>query len=109
MNPKFDNPRAFGPMFDETVSVLSVRDGVSRRVALAVSVFSEGTAEPISDGLVDTEMESVSFVAREADWPFVKSLRRGDSITRMDGTAWQVLSVRRDEIVGFIITARCVK
>lgn len=100
---------AFDCFFDETVSVLSIRDNVSRRVALPVCVFSDATAEPISDGLADTEMDQVSFVTREADWPFVQSLRRGDSIERTDGSKWGVLSVRRDEVVGLIVTARRVK
>lgn len=102
----FENKAAFEPMFDEAVSVVSTRDGKTVKTSLMVGVFSEGTVEPDMDGVMDTELEAVTFVVRREDWPFVKAMRRGDSIARPDGRNYQVKSIKRDEVIGWIITAR---
>lgn len=106
MRDMFKNDAAFAPMFDEAVCVVSKRDGKTVRTSFHVSVFSEGTSEPIGEGVIDTELEAVTFLVRQADWPSVKAMRRGDVIERPDGRKYQVKSVRRDEVTGWTVTAR---
>lgn len=103
-SPWKDFDEAFEPMFDESVSV-KTKDG--KKTTLRVSVFTDGTADPLAADMMDTDREDVVFMFKKADWPFVKTLKRGATVTRCSyGKEYAVSEAKLDNCFGWVVTAR---
>lgn len=95
---------AFMPMFDEHASV-KTPDG--KETTFEVAVFVDGMADPMSDDMIDTDREDVTFVFKRQDWPFVKKLTRGATITRcVNDKIYAVSEAKLDNCFGWCVTAR---
>lgn len=95
---------AFCPMFDEDVAVVT-HDG--RKTSLKAALFTDGMGDPVSDDMLDTEREDVTFVFAKKDWPFVKTLKRGATIRCGDvGTEYAVSESKLDNCLGWCVKAR---
>ena len=107
-SPWKDFDEAFEPMFDESVSV-KTKDG--KKTTLRVSVFTDGTADPLMDDALDTEREDITFVFARRDWPFVQKLVRGDTIERAEfnGLTYKVSEALLDNCLGWCVKARSLK
>lgn len=70
-------------------------------------MFVDGMGDPVSDDMLDTEREDVTFVFAKKDWPFVKTLKRGATIRRGDvGTEYAVSESKLDNCLGWCVKAR---
>lgn len=97
-----DDP--YNPMFDETIGIKTV-DG--KTTSLRAAVFVDGFADPLSPDAMDTEREDLTFVFPMEDWPFVRSLTRGATITRPGyDKEYTVAEAKRDNLLGWIVVAR---
>lgn len=97
--------KAFAPFFTEKISV-KTNDG-KRTSVLNVSVFTDGTSDPLTTDMMETEREDMTFVFNKKDWPFVKELQRGATIRRMmNSKEYSVSEAKFDEALGWIVTAR---
>lgn len=95
---------AYAPFFDDTVSI-TTKSGESG--TFDVSVFQDGIADTLSDDMMDTEREDLTFVFSIKDWPFVKNLKRGDTIQRFATEKTYVISeAKRDNLLGWVAIAR---
>ena len=95
---------AFIPMFDEHASV-KTPDG--KETTFEVAVFVDGMADPMSDDMMDTDREDVTFVFKRKDWPFVQKLTRGATITRcVNDKIYAVSEAKLDNCLGWVIKAR---
>lgn len=95
---------AFDVFFDETVSV-KTPDG--KTTPLRVAVFTDGTGDPLTDDMMDTQRESLTFLFLQDDWPFVKTLKRGATITRCAANkTYAVSEAKLDNCLGWCVTAR---
>lgn len=91
-------------MFDEPVEI-TAQDG--RRTTARCAFFTDGTGDPISESVMDTEREDVTFVFAERDWPFAAGLKRGAKIRRCRaGTEYAVSEARLDNCLGWCVRAR---
>ena len=103
MKSPFDNiDTAFDPMYDEDIWVQR-KDG--QQTTLQAAVFTDNTALPISDEMMDTDCEQINVLVRKCDWPFIKALVRGDTLKR-DGRKYTVQEVVTDGAMGLIVKAR---
>lgn len=104
-NPWKDiDDRAFVPMFDENVAI-KTHDG--NKTTLKAAIFVDGMADPLTDDMMDTEREDMTFVFAKKDWAFVKTLKRGATITRCsDRKQYSISDVKLDNCFGWCITAR---
>ena len=97
--------KAFAPFFDEQIAV-TTNDG-SRTTVMHASVFTSGTSDPLTDDMIETEREDVTFVFNKGDWPFVKGLQRGATIKRMKSNKkYAVSEAKYDDALGWLVTAR---
>lgn len=96
--------RAYGPMFDEKVAI-KTPDG--NNTTLKAAIFVDGMADPMSDDMMDTEREDVTFVFASKDWAFVKTLKRGASISRCSNNkTYSISEAKLDNCFGWCVTAR---
>lgn len=102
-SPWKDNDDAFCPMFDETIAIKTI-DG--NTTSFEVAMFSNGTSDPFSDDMIDTEREDVMFVFKQEDWPFVKAITRGTTITACNMKQYSVSEAKLDNCFGWVIVAR---
>lgn len=95
---------AFAPMFDEKAAV-KTPDG--KATSFEVAVFTDGTADPLADDMMDTDREDVTFAFKRKDWPFVQTLKRGAIVTRCGcGKTYSVSEAKLDNCLGWVVTAR---
>lgn len=91
-------------MFDEHVSI-ETPDG--KKTTFEVAVFTDGIADPLTDDMMDTDREDVTFVFKKQDWPFVKTLKRGAVVTRCScDKSYSVSEAKLDNCFGWVVTAR---
>lgn len=95
---------AFDVFFNETIAV-KTPDGKS--TPLRAAVFTDGMGDPLTDDMMDSQREEITFVFLKDDWPFVKTLKRGATITRclIDKT-YAVSEAKLDNCLGWCVTAR---
>ena len=107
-NPWKDNDGAYCDMFDEQVEV-EAHDG--KRTTMDCAVFTDGTGDPFSDDMLDTDREDITLVFAKKDWPFVQRLRRVDTIRRPDfnGLSYSVQEAKLDNCLGWCVKARSLK
>ncbi len=102
--PWHDTDDAFDVFFDETVAVKTA-DG--KTTPLRAAVFLDGMADPLADGMMDTDRQDLVFVFLKQDWPFVKTLKRGATITRCStDKTYAVAEAKLDNCLGWCVTAR---
>lgn len=104
-NPWKDNEKAFAPMFGETLEV-ETQDG--KRTSIQAAVFTDGTGDPFSEDMLETDREDVTMVFMKKDWPFVRRLKRGDVVRRLDfnGVSYSVSEAKLDNCLGWCLKAR---
>lgn len=96
--------RAYEPMFDEHASI-KTPDG--KTTTFEVAVFTDGIGDPLTDDMMDTEREDVTFVFKKADWSFVKNLTRGTIVTRCSyDKEYAISEAKLDNCFGWVVTAR---
>ena len=96
--------RAYEPMFDEHASI-ETPDG--KTTTFEVAVFTDGIADPLTDDMMDTDREDVTFVFKKNDWPFVKNLTRGTIVTRCEyNKEYAISEAKLDNCFGWVVTAR---
>lgn len=96
--------RAYAPMFDEYASI-KTPDG--KTTTFEVAVFTDGIADPLTDDMMDTDREDVTFVFKKKDWPFVKNLTRGTIVTRCTyDKQYAISEAKLDNCFGWCVTAR---
>ena len=105
MRSPFENiDGAFVPFFGEDITV-STKDG--RSGVFPVCVFTDGTADPLTEDMMETDREDINIVFRKCDWPFVKGLVRGDQIMReRNGKKYAVSQAKMDNALGWVVAAR---
>ena len=101
-SPFEDIDAAFDPMFDEDIWIRR-KDG--QQTTVQAAVFVDNTALPVSEDMMDSDCELINVLVRKCDWPFVKSLVRGDTLKR-DGKKYTVQEVVSDGAMGLQIKAR---
>lgn len=95
---------AFCPFFDETITIES-KDGSSG--TFLCCCFTDGTADPLTDDMMETDREDMTFVFMKGDWAFVKKLQRGSTIQRMSNSKkYSVSEAKLDNALGWVVTAR---
>ena len=95
---------AFEPMFDEYVSI-KTPDGKS--TSLVVSMFTDGMSDTLTEDMMDTNREDVTFVFKKQDWPFVQTLKRGAVVIRCScDKSYSVSEAKLDNCFGWVVTAR---
>ena len=95
---------AFLPFFDETITIES-KNGSSG--TFKCCVFTDGTADPLTEDMMETDREDINIVFRKCDWPFVKGLVRGDQIMReRNGKKYAVSQAKMDNALGWVVAAR---
>ena len=103
-SPFTDIDGAFMPFFDEEI-VVTTNDG--RTMMLSASIFTDGTSDPLTDGMMETEREDMTFLFRKCDWAFVKTLKRGDEIQRnANSKKYSVSEAKLDNALGWVVSAR---
>ena len=103
-NPWKSSDEAFCPMFDEKVAI-KTPDGDA--ITFEAAVFMDGMADPLAADMMDTDREDVVFMFKKADWPFVKTLKRGATVTRCSyGKEYAVSEAKLDNCFGWVVTAR---
>ena len=104
-SPWKDNDCAFAPMFDETVAFITPD---SKKTSMRAAVFTDGMGDPVSDDMLDTEREDLTFVFCKKDWPFVKNVKRGTTLVRCNynGLEYAVSEAKLDNCLGWCIKAR---
>lgn len=105
MKSPFENiDGAFAPFYDETITIQS-KDGSSG--TFEVSCFTDGTADPLTDDMMETDREDITFLFKKCDWAFVKKLQRGATIQRMaNSKKYSVSEAKLDNALGWVVTAR---
>lgn len=110
MNSPWDiSEKAFEPMFDESVIISCTRDGHETKQTVKCFVSSAATGDPIADEMLDTERVDLNFSFSRRDWAFLKTVMRGDKVTRyglVGATEYIVQDVVEDDVLGIVITAR---
>jgi hypothetical protein len=108
-SPWKKSEKAYAPMMDEKIVVEKKSDNT--RQTLTVCVFISITDDPFSTEALDANAETITVVTKKCDCDYVRSLRRGDVITRpeMAGRKYTIQQVRKDELMDWIITAREIK
>lgn len=105
MNSPFKNIHGAFEVFYDEDAVITTSDGT--RTSFKVCVFTDGTADPLSDDMLDSEREDMTFIFKRKDWPFVKKLTRGATIKRLcDAKEYSVSDVKFDHALGWMIAAR---
>lgn len=95
---------AYAPMFAEKVAITTI-DG--KRTTLKAAVFTDGMGDPVSDDMLDTEREDMTFVFAKKDWPFISTLKRGAQVERcFCSKDYAVSEAKLDECLGWVIKAR---
>lgn len=105
MKSPWKTDSAFEPMFDESIWLKS-RDGQQNTVQAAV--FTDNTAMPLDEDMLESDCEQLNFIVKRVDWPFVQKLTRGDTLKREDfnGKKYTIQDVVSDNALGLIIKAR---
>ena len=86
---------------------MAVKTNEGKRTSLQAAIFTDGMADPMSDDMLDTEREDVTFVFAKKDWPFVQTLKRGATVTRCcTNKTYAISDVKLDECFGWCVTAR---
>lgn len=104
----FDNTdKAFEPFYDEDI-VVELKGG--ELVTVKACVTTDGTLDPMSDEMMDTQEQGISLTFKRDDWPALANIKRGDKITR---TMWNgqmkrysVSDVKEDFALGWICIAK---
>ena len=104
-NPWIETDGAFAPFFDESVIARS-KDG--KAVTIRAAVFSCNTGEPLDESLLETECDTLNLVVARCDWPYAKTLARGDSLEIDCKGKYKICTVNHDKQFGLVITARSV-
>lgn len=103
-SPFYGNEDAYNPMFDEVVFLVNP-DGKEGRYV--VSIFNDGTSDPLDDGMMDTDLEEITVVFGKRDWKFVQKVKRGATLRRGIGNKnYTVYDAKWDAALGWIIQAR---
>lgn len=108
-SPWEETDKAFEPMHTETVVFVCKRKGdADMRQAVDVAVFADGTGDVLSEGQMDTDRQDILVSCKRKDWSYVRSIRRGDIIKRVNFgfRQYAVQSVDEDDVMGFVIRAR---
>ena len=103
--------KAFEPMFDEPVIISCTRDGQEIQQTVKCFVSSDMTGEPIADEMLDTYRKDLNFSFARRDWAYLKTIRRGDKVTRqglMGTMDYTVQDVIEDDVLGIVVKARSV-
>ena len=96
--------RAFAPFYDETITIES-KDGSSG--TFLCCCFTDGTSDPLTDDMMETDREDMTFVFMKGDLAFVKKLQRGATIQRMSNSKkYSVSESKLDNALGWVVTAR---
>ena len=105
-SPFQDVNDAFDPMYNEDVVIVHETE----RMTVEVAVFTNGTDDPLTDDLLDSERESIHLVCKRKDWAYVSKLLRGDTIKRTatNGLMYSIYDVKFDALMGWCIYARSV-
>lgn len=95
---------AFEVFFDEQATVTTT-DG--KRTTFEVCVFTDGTADPLTDDMMESDRVDVSFVFKKKDWAFVQKLTRGATIRRLRSNKdYSVSEAKYDTALGWIVNSR---
>lgn len=95
---------AFEPFFDETITI-QTQDGSSG--TFICCCFTDGTSDPLTDDMMETDREDMTFVFKKRDWAFVKNLQRGAMLQRMSNSKkYSVSEAKLDNALGWVVTAR---
>ena len=105
-NP-FHAPKAFEPMYLDTIGYAATRDGGTLRTSLNACVFPIETVDPFADSDTENEAKRIQVLIRKADWHFTTAPQTGDEITALPNTKYRVQDVD-DELDGYRIKARRV-
>jgi hypothetical protein len=97
---------SFDIFYDESVEISDPKG--TKKTTLKVAPFTYSTGETFSDDTLDTERKDMTFVFRRKDWPFLKDVKRGWTIKRVDGKTFSVSDVLTDEqdAFGIVVTAK---
>ena len=103
----FDSHEAFDAFFDDVILVRGERPGDCCLVqAVTCCVFDDADADPVSADMMDSSVRAISVSFRDSDWGlYGERLRRGDALD-FGGTTFEVVSARRDRILGWTVKAR---
>lgn len=108
-NPWENIDKAFQPMFNEPVKVISKRDSKTVEQTVVCCVFSSSTGEPLTDDSLETDRVDLDFVFKRQDWKFINTLKRGDKIQRVGlfkKPEYVVMTVVEDDVMGLVVKAR---
>lgn len=101
-----ENERAFDPFYDES-AVVKLKSG--KKQTLVVSVFDDIEGQTLlEDGSIDTARHDIQLRARQSDWCFVQTMKRGDTIELPRRGKYSVSEVKNEPALGIIITARSI-
>lgn len=107
-SPWKDIESPFAPMYDECV-VFTLADGARRSVPCCVFLDETGAALA-EDAAVETSREDILISTPCVHHDFVRTLRRGDRLSRLETNrkTYTVQSVDWDQTMGLIVKARSV-
>ena len=109
--PWCDIDKAFEPMQNETVLFVCKREkDADMRQAVEVTVFTDGTGYSLSEDQISTDREDILVGFKRKDWPYVRTMRRGDILKRckLGFKEYAIQSVEEDEVMGLVIKARSI-
>ena len=103
-SPFYNIDCAFAPFFDDAITI-KTPDGKSG--TFSACLFTDGTSDPLTDDMMETNREDITFVFRNKDWPFVKNLQRGAIVRRLvNNKEYSVSEAKYDNALGWIVAAR---
>ena len=109
-SPWTDSNEAYGPMFTESVVISGTRETGTFKQTIQAAVFVDITGDALTDDAMDTDMETINICCNVSDYAFVQKLLRGDTVerTEVNGVKYKIKSVKRDDVMGWVIQARSV-
>ena len=109
-SPWKGNDNAFDVMYDESVVISGTRTDGNFKQTIEVALFVDYTSDPTGEDMLDTDCEYIHLCCRPEDVAFLLKLKRGDVIERTayNGIKYAIQEVKRDYVMGWVITARSI-
>lgn len=102
--PFTDIDKAFEPFWIDMI-IATLKNGETQ--TLPCCVFDDVEGEPLVDNMMDTDRRDILIMARDADWCFIKRMKRGDELT-YNNEKYSVKEAKNDSALGIIVRARQV-